>query len=339
MTTPTTIDSALAKKLLPTREPGAHKWSVGGVLVIAGSPLYTGAAWLASRAAGRAGAGIVILASGRGVIGAISGSLPEVAHLILPESDSQSGAKRTLELVTEKLAKVKSVVIGPGLGDDESTAALLSTLFGLNRSPLKLRENIGFGLRIKPLAANSDGAEATTQVLETTANHGAIFGDGGIPVVIDADALNWLAKQSEWWSAFPNDTVVLTPHVGELSRLLDVTTEEILENPQKHAEQAAKTWHQVVVLKAGRTIATDGKRTFVADHESAALATAGSGDVFAGTIGALLAQGLAPLDAAVLAIHLGTSAAGALAADFGELGVVATDLPDAIARATRVLAS
>ena len=63
----------MARDLLPTRDIDAHKWDVGGVIVVAGSPSYPGAALLASRAAGRAGAGIVQLATGRGVIATFGG--------------------------------------------------------------------------------------------------------------------------------------------------------------------------------------------------------------------------------------------------------------------------
>ena len=331
-----TIDNDMVRKLLPKREPGAHKWRIGGVLVVAGSPLYPGAAWLASRSAGRAGAGIVLLASGRGVISSIAASIPEVAHVILPESDTHSGAKRTHELITERLARVKSVVVGPGLGDDDAAEALLGVLFGKERAPVKSREVIGFGLRIHPLGSNSNGDKDKAK--EKTFEVGAAFADGSMPVVIDADALNWLSTQPEWWEDFPTGRAILTPHVGELSRLLDIETDEILKDPQKHAENAASTWNQIVVLKSGRTLATDGKRTLIAEHESPALATAGSGDVFAGAIGAFLAQGLEPLDAAAAAIQLGTIAATALASEFGETGVIATDLPDAMARAAQSLA-
>jgi NAD(P)H-hydrate epimerase len=334
MAIPTAIDATRAKALLPHREPGAHKWGVGGVLVIAGAPHYNGAAWLASRAAGRAGAGVVVLATGRSVISTIGGTLPEVVQLVLPESDSISGAKRTLELLGERIDKVKSVVVGPGLGDDEASSALLGTIFGFGRSVPKNRDNIGFGGWARPLASTSDAALG-----DPDPEYGPVFGNGSLPVVIDADGLNWLAKQPEWWARLPAKQVVLTPHVGELSRLLDVETDVILKDPQKHAESAATKFNQVVVLKSTRTLATDGKSTYVAAEETLALATAGSGDVFAGTIGALLAQGLAPLDAAVLAIHLGAQAATSLIAEYGELGVIATDIPDAIARAARDLAS
>lgn len=330
----TVIDTALAKSLLPKREPNAHKWGIGGVLVIAGSPMFTGAAWLATRGAGRAGAGVVRLASGRSVIATLAGFLPEVAHVILPESDTASGAKHTLDLITENVERMKAVVIGPGIGDDDASNALLNVVFGFGKTLGKGRPNIGFGYRARLLSAGTgEGAE------EEPASAAPLFGDGSVPVVIDADGLNWLAKQEEWWTRLPEGKAVLTPHVGEFSRLTGLETDEILKDPQKHAEAYAKTWKQTVVLKAGRTLVTDGRTTYIAEAETAALATAGSGDVFSGTIGALLAQGLGPLEAAALAIHLGAIAGAQVAQEFGDLGVIAPDLPDAIARALRSLAA
>jgi NAD(P)H-hydrate epimerase len=110
---------------------------------------------LTSRAAGRAGAGAVVLATGRSVINTIGGTLPEVVQLVLPESDSISGAKRTLELLSERMDKVKAVVVGPGLGDDEASSALLGTIFGFGRSVPKNRDNIGFGGWTRPLASTA----------------------------------------------------------------------------------------------------------------------------------------------------------------------------------------
>lgn len=330
----TWIDVDLARSLLPVREAGAHKWGVGGVLVIAGSPLYPGAAWLTARAAGRAGAGIVLLASGRGVIGTIASAIPEVAHVIMPESDTQSGVKRMLELIGEKLNKVKSVVIGPGLDDDDASHALLGTLFGFGGKSIRVRNNIGFGVRANPLSATDDQQPEQNGTLSPP-----LFAGNDLPVVIDADALNWLAEQENWPEHLPTGRVVLTPHPGEMGRLLDISPEDVLKDPVKHAIGAAKTWKQTVVLKSGYTVATDGERTLVSEEAPVALATAGSGDVFAGTIGAFLAQGLAPLDAAALAIHVGSKAAISAAAEFGDLGVIATDLPDAVGRAINELNS
>jgi NAD(P)H-hydrate epimerase len=122
-----------------------------------------------------------------------------------------------------------------------------------------------------------------------------------------------------------------------MGRLLEIEPAEVLKDPVQCAIDAAKAWKQVVVLKSGYTVATDGQRTLVAEEAPVSLATAGSGDVFAGTIGALLAQGLAPLDAAALAIHVGSQAATLAAGTFGDLGVLASDLPDAIARSMKEL--
>jgi NAD(P)H-hydrate epimerase len=320
MTSPIVIDPAHAASLLPKREAGAHKWGIGGVLIIAGAPHFIGAAWLASRAAGRAGDDEY-------------GMLPEVAYVILPESETASGARRALDLIEAKLERMKAVVIGPGLGDDEASTALLNAVFGQHTMPGKRRDNIGFGFKL--LASSDDDANEATES-ETSI---PLFGDGSQTVVIDADALNWLSKQEEWWTQLPPGKAVLAPHIGEFSRLTGLETDEILKDPVSHAEHVAGTWKQTVVLKAGKTIVTDGAVTRIAAQESLALATAGSGDVFSGTIGALLAQGLAPIDAATVAVALGGIAAETLAAEFGDAGVIATDLPDAIARAARSLAS
>jgi NAD(P)H-hydrate repair Nnr-like enzyme with NAD(P)H-hydrate dehydratase domain len=96
--------------------------------------------------------------------------------------------------------------------------------------------------------------------------------------------------------------------------------------------EAAKAWNQIVVLKYGYTAVSDGTTTLVADDAPTSLATAGSGDVFAGTIAALAAQGLPPLDAAALAIYLGARAARRVERRTGVLGLVASDLPLAIAQ-------
>jgi NAD(P)H-hydrate epimerase len=155
---------------------------------------------------------------------------------------------------------------------------------------------------------------------------------GETPTVLDADALNWLAKQGDNWAdRFKAGSLVLTPHVGEMSRLTGMDAEEIIANAGSVAQKYAAAWKQTVVLKASPTVVSDGSQTFVAPSAPASLATAGSGDVFAGSIGAFLAQGLAPIDAAVLATWLGVKAAERLSGRFGTLGLIASDLPIGIA--------
>jgi NAD(P)H-hydrate repair Nnr-like enzyme with NAD(P)H-hydrate dehydratase domain len=95
-------DRAFAKAALPRRDVGAHKWGVGGLLIIAGGPNYIGAAALTAMAAGRSGAGIVNLVVPRGMMGAIAGIVPEVGFVPLPDGDISSLGRRLMDELTPK---------------------------------------------------------------------------------------------------------------------------------------------------------------------------------------------------------------------------------------------
>jgi len=313
----TWADDAFARQVLPKRAVGTHKWEVGGVVVVAGSPAFTGAAWLASRSAGRSGAGIVSLASGRGVITTLAATMPEVTHIMLPETDAPGAARRAVERLMPHLEKARAVVIGPGLGDDALTDHFLGALFGFGPTVRGTGAHIGFG---GPEVSNATDANEVSP----------LFDHEQLKVVIDADALTWLSRQESWWEHVPAGRAVLTPHPGEMARLTGLSTAEITADPQGVAREYASRWNQVVVLKSGYTVASDGADSRMAEDAPTSLATAGSGDVLAGMIGAFLAQDVAPLDAAGLALYLGARAGKTLEERFGELGVIATDLPDAI---------
>ncbi len=317
----------MARDLLPERDLAAHKWGVGGVIVVAGSPAYPGAAMLASRAAGRAGAGIVHLATSRSVIGMIASGIPEVAYIPLPETESSSGARRATELIREHLDRTHALVIGPGLGADEASDTLLASLFGFGGRSEAVRRRMGFG-------ADTSASDSKEEVAAAS-----IFSEGDASVVLDADGLNWLARQERWWESLPAQRLVLTPHPGEMARLLNRPVEEITADPVSITQEAASTWQQTVLLKGGNAVVSDGEITIVADLAAASLATAGSGDVLAGVIGGLVAQTRSLLDSAALAIYVGPRAALRVEDRFGMLGVVASDLPDAIANEISLLAS
>lgn len=325
MATVIRADEAFARKVLPVREVGTHKWKVGGLIVVAGSPALTGAAYLASRTAGRAGAGIVYLASGRSVISMLAGAMPEVAHVLIPETDAPGSARRAVERLEPYLEKARAVVIGPGLGDDELTDHFLGSLFGFGHRIAGGGAHIGFGSPPSPGEAESAGMPA-------------LFANDELHIVLDADALNWLAKQDEWWTHLPAGRCLLTPHPGEMARLTGLSPAEIAEDPQGIAREYAGRWGQAVLVKAGFSAASDGKRTIVAVDAPVSLATAGSGDVLAGMVGAFLAQGLAPFDAAGLALYAGVHATREIEERFGPLGLIATDLPDAIGHQLALLA-
>ncbi len=324
-----TIDRTRVKAALPKRTDDSHKWSVGGVIVIAGSPAYPGAAMLTSRAAGRAGAGIVLLATSRGVIGAVASGIPEVAYIPLPETESTSGARKALELIEAQTEKAHTVVIGPGLSTDSASESLLGALLGVGAKSQPARRTIGFGATAPGEREPGDAEELAQGLLSRD----------DVQIVLDADGLNWLAKQDEWWTAIPAQRLVLTPHPGEMSRLLDCPVQDITRDPAGVTKEAAAKWKQVVVLKGTRAVVSDGTTTLIADASSPALATAGSGDVLAGTIGALVAQTGSLLNAAIIGLYAGPRAAERVASRFGAHGVIATDLPDAIAEELHQLQS
>jgi hydroxyethylthiazole kinase-like uncharacterized protein yjeF len=158
-----------------------------------------------------------------------------------------------------------------------------------------------------------------------TADIAAVLAEG-VPTVIDADGLRSLPLHL-------NTPAVLTPHAGELARLLEVDRSVVESRMLAHARQAAQHWNAVVLLKGARSViaAPDG-RVRVNTTGVPWMATAGAGDVLSGLIGALLAAGLDPFDAASVGAWL-HGAAGSLASSGGPLTAasLAEAIPDAVA--------
>ena len=148
----------------------------------------------------------------------------------------------------------------------------------------------------------------------------------GEPMVIDGGGLTLLASSPDWAVSIRRPCV-LTPHAGEFARLTGAEVPRVDDARLSRALKAAKDYGQTVVLKGPRTVvaAADG-RAAVAPFANAALATAGSGDVLAGLIGALLAQGVHPFDAACLGVYLHGRAGERLSMRLGNAGVLASDI-------------
>ncbi|MGN6217511.1 MAG: NAD(P)H-hydrate dehydratase [Solirubrobacterales bacterium] len=150
------------------------------------------------------------------------------------------------------------------------------------------------------------------------------------PLVIDADGLNAFAGRLEALAARPAPTV-LTPHAGELGRLLERNSSEVEAHRLACAREAAAAAGAIVVLKGDDTIVTDGDRIAVNALSASALATAGSGDVLSGMTAALLARGLGPFAAACAAVIAHSRAGLEAAARLGTAeSVIATDVIDSI---------
>ncbi|MHC5069175.1 MAG: NAD(P)H-hydrate dehydratase [Planctomycetota bacterium] len=150
-----------------------------------------------------------------------------------------------------------------------------------------------------------------------------------VPTVLDADGLNLIAPLQKTVGA--KAPVVLTPHPGEAGRLLQRSSADVQSDREAAAVELAERSRQICVLKGAGTLVTDGERLYANQTGNPGLASGGTGDVLAGLMGALLAQGMVPFDAACLAVHVHGRAGDLVAEWLSPAGLTAEDLPLAIA--------
>jgi NAD(P)H-hydrate epimerase len=153
----------------------------------------------------------------------------------------------------------------------------------------------------------------------------------GLPaLVLDADALNILTRIHHWWQQIADDAI-LTPHPGEMARLCGLTLDEIQSDRPGTARRFAAEWQKTIVLKGAYTViaAADG-RCRISPFANPGLASAGTGDVLAGTIAGLAAQGLKPFEAASLGVYLHGEAGEMIRNELGDAGMIASDLLPAL---------
>jgi NAD(P)H-hydrate epimerase len=288
------IGPAYIRQWLPGRPADAHKGTFGKAMIAGGSLNYTGAAYLSGAAASRAGAGLVTLAIPAPLHAALAAVLPETTWLPLPGPEGTHSAAGVSKLLA-RMAGYEAFLVGPGLTTSDDAQAFVAALF----SPEGLSK-------------------------ETWAGR----------TVVDADALNILATWPDWPGRLPPGSI-LTPHPGEMARLLGATAAEVNAARITTALRAAADWGHIVLLKGPHTViaAPDG-RAAVLPFAVPTLATAGSGDVLAGAIVAMLAQGLPAFEAAVCGAYLHGHAGLLLLRTTGPSGAVAGDilvrLPEAL---------
>ncbi len=274
--------------LLPHRGGDSTKFSSGHVLIAGGSLGLSGAPRMAALGAMRGGAGYVTACVPASVQTTLATGPPELMTRALPELDGAL-TPAGVGVVLEAARRGGALALGPGLGRADQAVAFARML--ASRSEL-------------PLVLDADGLNAHAP--SAGASGGGHLGD----------------------IAARRCATVLTPHAGELARLLDLDSEQIARERLAHARLTAERANAVVVLKGDDTLIADPSGLVaVSPGDSPALATAGTGDVLSGVIAALLAQGLAPFAAAAAGVFL-HSEAGRLAASVqgAAEGVVASDV-------------
>ena len=274
------VTREIVKSLLPFRATYSHKGSFGKVLILAGSVGMTGAAYLASEAAMRSGAGIVVLGIPRSLNPIMEVKLTEVMTLPLAETEKQSLGEDVEETILKLMKDFSVLGMGPGISLELETQRLVR------------------------------------KIIEKS----------NIPLVVDADAIYAISKDTNILKKI-KVPMVITPHPGEMAKLVNKDTDYILNNQLDITREIAQEFGIVVVLKGARTIIANKEgEAYINVGDNSGMATGGSGDVLTGIICSLIAQGANNFSAAIAGVYI-HSLAGDLARDIkGERGMIAGDI-------------
>lgn len=313
------LDASTVSDILPARNLDSNKGTFGKAMIVAGSVNYVGAANLSAQAAYRSGVGLVSVATARPVAAILAPVTPEATWVLLPH-DMGVISEAAVEMILEEIENYKAMLIGPGMGQEETTQHFLFQLLGhKSRQSAPKKRNLGFAIAVDDTASKDD--EATKLP----------------PLVIDADGLNMLSKEDKWWDYLPENTI-LTPHPGEMARLAGSTVSDVQGDRFGIVKEKSKEWNTIIVLKGAHTLvaAPDGRITAL-PFKNDALATAGTGDVLAGIIVSLLAQDMEPYKAACAGAYIHGLAGEFAAQEHGSRSLIASDVIATLGKAFKAL--
>lgn len=165
---------------------------------------------------------------------------------------------------------------------------------------------------------------------------GQIIGNVNLDIIIDADGLNAVSKDLSILKVGVEKNIILTPHLGEFSRLTGLSINKIIEDIDNIAKKFAEDNNVVLVLKSNHTIVTDGKKFYKNDIGNPGMATAGSGDVLTGIIAAF-SNRLDPFNAAKLGVYVHSLAGDIASLRLGEDSIMATDIISSLPEALKLL--
>ena len=279
------------KDYVPPRLPWGHKGTFGKVFLIAGSEHIGGASILAGKSCMMSGCGMLKVCTHKNQKSELLITLPEA---MIAAYDTLETA---LEHIKTGLEWADVIAIGPGLGINDISEAMLETVMKQSAKPL----------------------------------------------VVDADAINLLANpvlfqllkeyQTKEESRRP---LILTPHPLELSRILNITMEELRINGLELTKKLAGELHAVIVKKDARTIICSESKPYALNlFGNSGMATAGSGDVLTGIIAAMLALGLSAYDASVLGVYLHAKSGDHASLCKNEYSMLAGDICESLASILR----
>lgn len=302
------------------RAAEAHKGSYGHVLVVAGSLGKSGAAAMAGYAAMRAGAGLVTVATPDVVLPLVASAHPE--YMTEPLFSTDSGTASKLNIIKTSPLPATARNLSPEARNS------------LTKQVKFQFERILTGKTVLAVGPGM-GTHPETQSFVHSVVRGAYR-----PVVLDADGLNAFAGRADDFAKRNGKYLVITPHPGEMARLLGLSTEQVQQDRVKTAIDSAKRWNAHVVLKGFHTIvASPDGQVFVNTTGNPALAKGGSGDVLTGLLAALVAQfGTEDLLRIVaFGVYLHGLAADLISEQSDPSGILAGDVANAIPFARRKL--
>lgn len=296
---------------LPLRPADGHKGTFGRVLAISGSVGMAGAPSLVGNGALRCGAGLVTIAVPEPVLDVVAGLCP---------------CATTVPLSAGKAGQIKPAAAAKQL---RSRGWIGSRQDANPPDALVIGPGIGTG--------SHGDADNWWELIDAFRLRSAV------PAVIDADALNLAAVLPNGWDQRPHPRTIITPHPGELARMLKLGTRDIQADRENIAVETARRLNRntdrsaaaVVVLKGAGTVVTDGEAIYVNTTGNPGMASGGSGDVLSGMLGALLAQGMSCLDAAIFGVYVHGLAGDLAARRLGQVSLIATDIIAALPEALR----
>lgn len=278
------------RSMIPPRKRNSSKFTYGRVCVIAGSIAMPGAAALCANAAIRSGAGLVELCTTT----LHPALLPEIMPTLLPVTEKGQLSPDALPKLMESCAKADVIVIGCGMGSDESTINII-------------REIINTFLPYKKIVVDADGLRAVNWEPTVKVTTEMVF---SLPAP-EKSIVRELSEQVRGGvgqrKAVPN--LILTPHLGEFKHVMagrvhGITAEEtpyVLDNLATHI---AGMMEAIVVLKSFPVIVTQGEYSYWCTEGNPGMATAGSGDVLAGVIGGIACRIANSFDAAAVGVWI-----------------------------------